>query len=245
MNYTSEIKWDIRTHSEKTISQIAELFNDEWDDDIERWLDDVEFYIYKKHWKLAYLRDDDQIIGALLYKRLPLSNSMALSYLIVHKNFRGKGIGTLLMNEIEKRARHMGSLSIFFDTHEPTGEVRQYFFLKKLKYQIVNIPILLPDEPPATYLFIKFLKDNKPLTPLYFDILLKEYVNESYSDDELKIYSSIFDLMFYSIHSSNKIYLTKKLFLNKYVGTKYTIKSCRELSLEDLENFVEDFKKII
>ncbi len=245
MGYASKIKWDIRSLSEEMISQIAELFYDEWDDDIERWLDDVRFYIAKKHWKLAYLREGNQLIGVLIYKHLPLSNSTALSYLIVHRKFRRKGIGTLLMKEIEKRAQYAGNLAIFFDTHEPIREQGKYFFLEKLKYRIVNIPILLPDEPPATYLFIKFLKDKKYLTSLYFETLLKEYVNESYSDDELKRYTDIFTLMLHSINSSNKIHLTKNLFLKKYVDTKYITNSCRELSLEDLEKFVEDVKKII
>ena len=161
MQLDIDVVWNVTYPSEKIIFQVARLLYQEWNDSIERWLDDVYFYLIEKNWRLTYLEKENRLIGAMIYKHLPRSNSVALSYIILHKDFREKGLGTFLLKRLENYATHMGALSVFFDSSEPLGRVKKYFFIDKLGYSIAKIPVLLPDEPPLTYLFIKFLSAHK------------------------------------------------------------------------------------
>lgn len=230
----------IQHPSEKLISQLLKLFYQEWNEDISRWLDDLHFYLIEKNWELMYIESGNHLIGTAIYKHLPRTNSVAVAYLIVHKNFRGRGLGSLLMSEIEKVAQDIGASCVFFDSSEPLGKSKENFFINKLGYLIVKLPLLLPDEPPATYLFIKFLQPAQQQDNRYLKDLLMEYIFGSYSKKELEACKKIFRMTLSVIGSLNSVCLTKEPFLKKYIGTEYTKKPCREFSEEKLREFVSD-----
>ncbi len=228
--------------SQKIITQFANMLYDEWDGNMKRWLDDLKFYFEENNWNVLCLKHDNQIIGFALYKYLPLTNSVAISYVVIEKSFRGRGLGTLLTRKIEEFALRIKAESIFFESYEPL-RYRLHFFIEKLGYRIAKLPLLLPDEPPAMYFFIKFLRGQPKTAPEYYEKLLREYIQESYYEEELEKYSQIFELMFSSIRTLNSIQLTTTPFLVPYRNSIYTKKPCKELSLEELKKFVEELTK--
>jgi len=65
------------------------------------------------------VRDDDGIAGTVQLRPAPMPNQphrADIAKLLVHRRARGKGIGRMLMQEIERRARSAGFTLLVLDT---------------------------------------------------------------------------------------------------------------------------------
>lgn len=86
------------------------------------------------------IKDKGQLIAGL-YACFTAYKIVYVSTVFVDEDYRKKGIGTLLMKELEKRARHLGANLIRLDTFNFQGRE----FYKRLGYDEVGFYQSEPD----------------------------------------------------------------------------------------------------
>jgi ribosomal protein S18 acetylase RimI-like enzyme len=84
---------------------------------------------------IALLRARWRLIGH------PFSGEFYVEYLIVDQAFRGQGIGTMLMDAAEQRAREIGSLRLTLDVAAKNDDARRFYERRGMRQ--------VPDWPPG------------------------------------------------------------------------------------------------
>ena len=129
--------------------------NEEQAEDIENRLDeyDENHIQYKLEGCIQLGVEEDGKLVAGLDAEMTVFRILYVSTMFVNEEYRRKGIGTMLIREMEKRAAAMGADMIRLDTFDWQGKD----FYLALGYEIVG-HYENPEEGYAEYFFLKRLK---------------------------------------------------------------------------------------
>jgi len=142
----------IRKAKPKDIKKIGELMNEEFSkppfnekSNLKDILKSIRFF--HKIGTIKIVVENKEIVGVIIFKQEQYweGPSILIEDLAVRKDFQKKGIGKLLMNDLEKYAKRKKINSIYFLTHKKSSAIQ---FYKKLGYK----------HRPNTVFFKKVLK---------------------------------------------------------------------------------------
>lgn len=80
----------------------------------------------------VFVQDGDRTISYSCFGTIACTiNSYDLYWIATHHDYRGKGVGTLVLNETEKKIKEMGGRAIYIETsNKPLYKPTQYFYEK-------------------------------------------------------------------------------------------------------------------
>ena len=129
----------IRKATSKDYKQIANLMNEEFSrppfnekSNLNAILKSIKFFHKIGNINLAV--ENKEIVGVVVFKQEQYWEGPAILIedLAIRRDFQKKGIGTLLMKDLEKRAKKKKINSIYFLTHKKSSAI---IFYKKLGYK--------------------------------------------------------------------------------------------------------------
>jgi aminoglycoside 6'-N-acetyltransferase I len=149
---------------EEVARLLLEGFTEAWND-IEECLSDVEETLQKDRVSRVAVDEDGKIVGWIAGSSSYKGNVWELHPLIVHKDYRNKGIGKALVSDFENCIREKGGITIFLGSDDENnstnlfgqdlypdvlGNLKQiqnknnhpFEFYKKLGFAVVGV---LPD----------------------------------------------------------------------------------------------------
>ena len=142
----------IRKATKKDFKEIANLMNEEFSkppfnekSNLKDILKSIRFFHKIGTIKIAI--KDEKMVGVIVFKQEQYWEglSILIEDLVVRKDFQKKGIGKLLINDLEKDAKKKKISAIYFLTHKKASAIK---FYKKLGYKL----------RPNTVFFRKVLK---------------------------------------------------------------------------------------
>lgn len=110
------------------------------DDAISYWLKIIKEIAEEKR-LLLVARQDEQIIGTVQLEFATKTNAQhraEIQKLIVHRRYRGQGLGQLLLNAVEEAAREAGRTLLILDTR--TGDSAERLYRRHGYIEIGSIP---------------------------------------------------------------------------------------------------------
>ena len=142
----------IRKATKKDFKEIANLMNEEFSkppfnekSNLKNILKSIRFFYKIGSINLAV--ENKKLVGVIVFKQEQYWGGPAILIedLAIRKDFQKKGIGRLLMNDLEKSAKKKKISAIYFLTHKKSSAI---IFYKKLEYK----------QRPNTVFFRKKLK---------------------------------------------------------------------------------------
>ena len=129
----------IRRATKKDFKEIANLMNEEFSkppfnerSSLKNILKSIRFFYKIGNTNLAV--ENKKIVGVIVFKQEQYWEGPAILIedLVVRKDFQKKGVGKLLMNDLEKYAKKKKINAIYFLTHKKSSAI---IFYKKLGYK--------------------------------------------------------------------------------------------------------------
>ena len=142
----------IRKSTKKDLKEISNLMNEEFSkppfnekSNLKDILKSIRFFHKIGTIKIAI--ENKEIVGVIVFKQEQYweGPSILIEDLAIRKNFQRKGIGKLLINDLEKDAKKKKISAIYFLTRKKSSAIK---FYKKLGYKL----------RPNTVFFRKVLK---------------------------------------------------------------------------------------
>ncbi len=118
----------IRLANEKDIQKILELFNSNLNligDNFRYDKNQITEYLINDNYRLFIYELNDKIIGVVSAELWKKAKWAYVGEIIVDKNYRRKGIGTKLLDYVEKEAKKINISSIFIFVDENNKEMKE------------------------------------------------------------------------------------------------------------------------
>jgi len=157
---------ELKPNHTKYINSIETILIDAFGEDRPgKWMEDIEKSFKKDRISLVAINDTDVVIGWIGGIKQYDGNVWELHPLVVHKNFRKIGVGTLLIKNFESEVKHRGGITIWLGSDDENNQTslseinlyedlynkienienknnHPFEFYKKLGYKIVGV---MPD----------------------------------------------------------------------------------------------------
>lgn len=220
------------TLSSDELDCIVTLLKEEWGG-YRDWLSEILWYLDRGYKALiVYYLKTMKISGFLLYKAFP--TAINIGYLVVARTFRGKKIGTMMLNFLINKLHEVKKQEfIFVDTSDAID-----FYLKN-KFLIVDEFVLtLPDEP-LEYLAIYSKQGLRLIESKILRETLHFWIKDIYDEESLNRFKEYFDFIFQSLDIlankwKGKIPLSK----NKFLTNLTNIKPCKDIPINKLKSLI-------